>query len=375
MARRTVGSIRPDGPNRWVVQVSAGRDAEGKRRRITRRLRGSKAEAERLLASLLGGADLASSKTTVEQYLVERWMPSKVNLQVTTRVEYLDIIRSKVVPHLGFVELSKLSPLDIDGWLGDLRRTGISEQTVLHAYRLLSGALTQAVKWELLHRNPAKSVDPPKPATPDILRPTLEEALQVIAIFRDHLIQPAVALALGAGLRRSEALGVRWIDLDLEERRVTVAQKRVRPTGHSDVIDEPKTKKSRRTFTIQQWAADSLRSTRRIQMARRLQLGPLWNDSDLVVVDGRGEPLRPGRVSTAFSKLVLENGMRPLKFHGLRHGFATLSVFAGVDLPTLSKRLGHSTTRTTERYFEVIEDADRQAAAKLDRLFQGRGSN
>lgn len=363
MSRRAVGSIRPAGSQRWIIQISVGRAADGKRRRITRRFAGTRQEAEAEFARLLSTVPSTSAPSTLTvSAFLSQWLASKDRRQKTTVEGYETYLRIHILPALGHLRLTKLSVLTLQQWLANVQG---GERTRHHAYSVLRNALNQAVKWDLIPRNPLNSVERPKPPKAEIIRPTLEEALAIIKAVHGTVLEPAVALALGGGLRRSECLGLQWSDIDFNARKVTVRQKRVRLRGE-DIIDVPKTMTSYRTFTLTDWALASLKATRKRHLEGRIALGS--RDIDLVVLDERGRPLSPQGLSHRFSGLMRAEGMRPITFKGLRHGFATLSVLAGVDLPTLAKRMGHSNTKITEIYYEILDAGDRAAAEKLNHL-------
>jgi integrase len=367
--RRPLGYLRQLDSNRWYVQVDLGPDADGKRRKKTRRVTGTKTDANNALLELLSAGPMgkASPSLTLEEYLLRTWLPSKTRIQETTREGYLLKIKGQILPTLGAIPLNQLNPLLLQKWIADLEET-VSKQTCLHAFGVLSNALNQAVKWDLILKNPLVAVDPPRADEPEILRPTLEECLQIIQLFRGHSIEPAVALALGAGLRRSEVCACKWEDIDFEAGTVSVTKKRVRLRG-KNIISHPKSARSRRKLTMATWAIDVLRAVRVRQLRDRVAAGPLWFDTDHVVIGKRGNPLAPNTVTHAFQDVRKKTAMREITYHGLRHGFATMSVLAKTDLPTLSARMGHSNTKITQRYYEIVSEADREAAAKLDALF------
>lgn len=322
------------------------------------------------MANLLSTAPMgtASPNLTLEDYLLRMWLPSKTRLQETTREGYIYKIRGQILPTLGAIPIHNLTSAELHKWVSDLEKE-TSPRTSRHAYSVLMNALTQAIKWELLIRNPLVAVEPPRADEAEIIRPSLEESLQIIELFRGHSIEPAIALALGASLRRSEVCACKWEDIDFENRTVSVTKKRIRLRG-TDVVSHPKSARSRRKLTMARWAVDILRAVRVRQLQDRMAAGPLWFDTDHIVIGKKGYPLAPNTISHAFQEVREKTGLREITFHGLRHGFATMSVMAGVDLPTLSARMGHSSTKITQHYYEIVSESDRLAAEKLDRLFE-----
>ncbi len=211
---------------------------------------------------------------------------------------------------------------------------------------MLNAALNVAVRWRLLDNNPLRAVEIPKVRAsrqPDVL--TLEEAAKYLEAFQGHALEPIIVLALGAGLRRSELAGLRWSDLRFwketdddgvvsEHGEVSIARGLHDRKG--EVLEElPKSIESLRSMALPDWAVTALK------------------------------PLR------ALGPLVAENGapMAPWRIRNLRHTHAVLMLDAGVDLYTVSRRLGHSTTAVTEaHYVDPTERADRAAADALKDL-------
>jgi len=179
---------------------------------------------------------------------------------------------------------------------------------------------------------------------PEVL--TAKEANQYLDAFQGHVLEPIVVLALGAGLRRSELAGLQWGDFDFEKGTVTISR------GHHDraggvIVEPPKSTTSNRVVALPAWAVDVLEPMR--------GLGPV------VVEDGKA--MRPRRISDLYLERIQEKDLRKISLKNLRHTHATLMIEAGVDLFTVSRRLGHSTVAVTQmHYVKPSQEADRQAA-------------
>ncbi len=354
--RREVGSITEVAPGLFRVSVSVGYATDsGKRRRPTKMVRGTERDAEMALARLLLSAGkLPEKEVSVSQYLKEMWLPHvEKRRRAKTADGYRSIVKHHILPELGDVTLAGLTPYGLERWMDSLSRVGsdppkaLSERSRLHIYRCLFTALRTAHQWGLINDNPLRAVEPPKPERPiqkNVL--TLEEAAKYLEAFAGHLIEPHLVLALGCGLRRSELAGLTWASLDFDAGTVTI--ERGLHDRKGEIREEkPKSASSLRTIAVPTWALEILRSLRGI--------GPL------VVCDG--EPLRPGRISAEYRKRVEETGLRYVPLKNLRHTHACLMLDAGVDLYTVSRRLGHSTTGVTElHYVDPSVKADRAAA-------------
>ena len=353
--RREVGSITEIAPDVWRVMVSVGHSSTtGKRRRPTKTIRGDRRTAEVALARLLLAAGrLPESDVTLRQYLEDMYLP---HVEGRLRARTVDGYRSKLEHHvfdeLGDTMLNDLTPYVLDKWIDGVKG---SERSRQHVYRVLSAALNVAVRWRLIENNPLKAVEVPKVnghKKPDVLTPA--EARTYIEAFRGHDLEPIVVLALSAGLRRSELAGLRWTDIDFDAGTVSVA--RGLHDRQGEVIEEaPKSVTSAREVALPAWALELLKPLR--------QLGPL------VVEDG--EPMKPWRITREYLRRLAEKKLRRVQFKNLRHSHACLMLDAGVDLYTVSRRLGHSTVAVTEAHYVTPgEQADRAAADALGDLRQ-----
>lgn len=353
--RREVGTITEIAPDVWRVMVSIGHSSTtGKRRRPTKTIRGDRRAAEVALARLLLAAGrLPESDVTLRQYLEDMYLP---HVEGRLRARTVDGYRSKLEHHvfdeLGDTMLNDLTPYVLDKWIDGVKGSDRSRQ---HVYRVLSAALNVAVRWRLIENNPLKAVEVPKVSghkKPDVLTPA--EARQYIEAFRGHALEPIVVLALSAGLRRSELAGLRWSDIDFDGGTVSIARGLHDRKG--GVIEEvPKSATSTRTVALPGWTCDLLKPLR--------GLGPL-------VVD-EGEPMKPWRISREYHRLLAEKRLRRVQLKNLRHSHACLMLDAGVDLYTVSRRLGHATVAVTEaHYVKPGEKADRAAADALGTLCQ-----
>lgn len=367
------GSIRETAPGRWLIQASGGYDEfTGRRRRITRRVRGTRADAEKALTKVLAELDEGTwaepGRVTLARYLEERWLPHmRTRVREKTWGRYASLVRHHVVPRIGRVPLGRLRPAHVQSVVDGMLAAGQSRASALQAYRVLSEALRHAVRWQLLATNPAAGASPPRPERRELNVP---EADQVRALLEEALGTPwyvPLLLAASCGLRRGEALGVRWRDLDLDTGtlRVTSTLQRV---GGELAFQAPKTERSRRTLAVPPFALAELRRHRREQAERRLLLGEAWRDLDLVADRGDGEPLDPEAFTHAFTRLARRAGLpEGARLHDLRHAYASRLLEAGVHPKVASEALGHANVAfTMQVYQHLLPSMAQQAAAAIE---------
>jgi integrase len=363
------GNIRKRAKGTWTLTVDLGLDpATGKRRQRYRTVKGTKKEAEAALAGMVHavetGLDFNASHITMRDYL-ERWLEvTRKRVKDRTYVRYSEILRLHVIPIVGSLQLAKLKPLHLEKVYAVAEDRGLSKQSVLHIHRVTYSALRQAVRWQLVGRNVAEAVIPPRPDRRNVpaLEPT-DVRLLLIAVAGTHLEMPTI-LAVGTGMRLGEVLGLRWQDVNMTRGELRVNQ----TLQITMVFDTPKTHRSVRTVTLPGFVIAALRQHRKEQNERRLLLGDVWAELDLVIDDGAGGPMRPAVVSRQFRATTRKAGM-DLTFHGLRHGHASLMLAAGEHLKVVSEQLGHSTIGITgDLYTHVAPAVRRQAVDKLERL-------
>ena len=170
------------------------------------------------------------------------------------------------------------------------------------------------------------------------------------------------------GLRRGEAAGLRWTDVDLDGRSVTINQQRL-AYGRTVATGPPKTVASRRTIALDRTTVAVLRAHRRRQEAERVAAGQAWCNSGYVFTQTDGQPLHPDFLTRRFRALVERSGLPPVRLHDLRHGAASLAHSAGADLKTLQELLGHtSIVLTADTYTSVLTDKHHKTAEATARL-------
>jgi integrase len=253
---------------------------------------------------------------------------------------------------------------------------GLSPRTVAYVHTILHRALKDAVRWGRLARNPADAADPPRAAS----KPAGVEAWDASTLRRflnssrtgsDRLYGLWVLLA-STGMRRGEALGVRWSDVDLEEARLQIVQTVIQIRGRV-CFGDPKTAHGRRSVKLDTWTVAALREHRKLAVEERLLAGPDFCDNGLVFHQPDGKPLRPESVSRSFASRVRKYGLPQLRLHGLRHTWATLALQRGVHPRVVQERLGHSTIAITLGiYSHVAPTLHGQAAQVIaDDIFAG----
>jgi len=376
------GSIRKRGKSSYRLTFDLERDNTGKRRQRTVTVCGSKKQAEaelsRILADLQHGGFVDPGTVTVGEYL-KRWLDHVASKTSTkTHERYDEIVNFAIAPHLGTIRLSKLRAIHIQGFYsealvsGQKRRSGgLSAQTVLHYHRILSQSLKQAVKWQLLANNPADAVEPPRPSRPEMVVLDDNQTATLLGAAESTPLFLPVLLAATTGMRRGEVLALRWSNVDLDQKRLSVAQTLEKSRSRGLRFKQPKTKRSRRTISLPSITVEALRKRRAEQAEVYLRLGRGWDIDTLVCCRPDGTPINPNTLTSGFASLVRSLDIPQVTFHGLRHTHATHLFKEGVHPKIAQERLGHSTISTTlDLYSHVMPGMQEDAALRVDKALK-----
>jgi integrase len=379
------GHLRERGKGNWWAVVDIGNDpVTGKRRQKWHKLtsmskKKAQDELNKLLTDMSNGTYVLPSSLTVGEYL-ERWLQdyARINTSERTFEWYQLVVRVHLSKSLGDIPLHKLTPLDIQGHYsralnGENGRRALSARSVLHHHRILREALQQAVRWRLLTINPADGTEPPRPRAKEMSILTPEQSSALIEGSRGHRLHLPIVLALGAGLRKGEIFGLQWKDIDFTS-GIAHIRRSLEPAASGPHFKEPKTAKGRRSIALPSFALEALRQHRVQQAELRLQIGPDYNDLDLVCCLPDGRPVVYNLVRD-FQALLKRLGLPKVRFHDLRHSHASLLLAQGIHPKVVSERLGHSQVGITlDTYSHLLPNLQQEAAAKLDSLLKVAGN-
>jgi integrase len=371
------GHIRQRG-RVWYAIVDARDAVTGARRRKWISLgpeckgrREAQVRCAELVTELRRGTSIDPDKVVVKEYLdrFDRdWIATHVSADSRERYRFaLDHVRRQ----LGDKRLQKLRPADLATFYAALAREGLAPRTIRLAHAVLHRALGQAKTWGIIRDNPAELAKPPK--VPDQETPMLQpdQAAVLLERLRGDPLYMLAAVALGTGMRRNEMLGLRWGDVDLNAGRLTIEQSLEQTTTHGIRTKGPKTKHGRRTISLPAHLVMLLRQHWREQQQPRLAIGfGKSPDSALVFATAAGGFLSPNAITKAWPVAMAAIGMPAVTLHSLRHTHASMLIANGVDILTISRRLGHSSpTITLGVYGHLIHGTDDRAAAIMDAAF------
>jgi integrase len=371
------GHLKERSPGHWAIVLEIRDPESGKRKRKWHSFAGSKRAAQiecaRLIAELSGGGYVEPARTTLTEFL-DRWL-EHVKTQVSPRSHerYCELARKNIVPLLGTTALSKLQPAAISSAYAKAlagghrkRPGGLAPRTVHHMHRILRQALQQAVRWQILVRNPAELVKPPRVERTKSATLSAEQAAQLLGALAHSRVYWPTLIALATGMRRGEVLALRWQHVDLE-RGVLEVVETIEETKTSLRFKPPKNGKTR-AITLPAFAVAELRRLKLEQAEELLRLGIRQTGMTLVCGRADGEVHKPLALTYEFARFVRQlKDLPQVRFHDLRHSHATQLLASGVHPKIAQERLGHSSVGITlDLYSHAVGSLQDEAASRVD---------
>jgi integrase len=406
---RTAGQIKPRGEGRWLVTVFLGRDTTGRRLYQSETVHGGRKTAEKKLRDMLREKDtgrlVRPDKRPLGEYL--DWYLAnvvKTRVRASTFASYALVFANYVRPELGAVRLDKLTPLHLQALVSKLSERGLSARTVRYALAILGGAMIKARRLRLIPWNPLEEVDLPRESRRDLRVPGTAARARLLAELEADTHWPLWCVMVTTGLRPGEALGLRWIDVDLVTGILTV-QRSLSRVGDAWELTEPKTAQGRRAVPLPVEAIAVLRAHQARQAAAREDLADVYRDHGFIFANEIGDPLdwsnvRHRHFARALGRAVLTcsacglplkrgtdgalthagpvlvaaadrpaghspapfNELQGLRPYDLRHLHASLLLARGVSLRTVSERLGHSDPGFTLSTYTHVVPGTQEAA-------------
>jgi integrase len=376
------GHIRRRGLHSWELKFDVGCGPDGKRKIQYVAFRGSKREAHAKLTQLLAavgqGDYVEPSKTAVADFVrsrVDQWEAAG-DISARTAQRYRQLAENQIVPHLGAMLLQKLRPLDVETWHTALRNGGrvrgeggIAPRTIGNAHRILGKALRDAARNGMVARNVVSEQSAPKAADDEMV--IVRDVPGLVERLREWRLGTVAMVSLFTGMRLGEVLAVRLNRVDLDRRVAQVREALEQTKAHGIRFKPPKSKAGRRDITLPDVLVEALREHRKRQLEFWMQLGRgRLPDDALLFANLDGGPLSPNAVSAAWADFADSIGMPDVTFHGLRHTHASQLIDEGVDIVTISKRLGHAKPDITLRvYAHLFRKDDSRAAAAINAVW------
>lgn len=351
----------------WCSVFTMGYDQNGRRKR--RYVYGcSKKDVQEKLLKLHNdfsqGFMLDATRITVKEFL-EQWLEEAVRpgVRQSTFVRYDSIIRLHIFPYIGGLKLNQLSSNHIQKFYGFLRQNNRSPRTIQLVHVLLSKSFNQALRWNTITANPCALVSKPKVLKKSMKFWTAEQLSHFLEQAKKDRLYGLYVLAITSGLRLGELFGLKWTDLNIDNRTLAI-QRTVHDLNGHNRVGEPKTSKGKRNIILPKFAINALDAHAQAMRSEGIT-------SEWIFCDTIGHPLRRGNFrKRSFLGLLKESGLPPIRFHDLRHSAATLLFSQGVHPKIVQELLGHSQISITlDTYSHVLPSLQQESANKIDHVF------
>ncbi|MEN2742499.1 site-specific integrase [Microbacterium sp. X-17] len=327
----------------------------------------ARSKADQARARARAGAPVRDDTRSLGDWLAE-WIDTYLALSdraESTKIMHAGYVRTWIVPIIGTVPLGKLTVNDVNRMLLAMKAAGKAESTRRNAYTTLRKSLDDAVVNGLIATNPAHRIRQPGVTRREARYLTPLEVTALLSAAATHRYGIVLRFILGTGVRRGEALALRWNDIHLANGHAALRGSLTRRESGL-VVSGVKTKASRRTVALSPTMIDLLRRHKAAQAAERLHAGHLWEASNLVFTTASGAPVEPQNVLRTVREAAKKAGLQRVTVHSLRHTYATAALLNGVALKVVSANLGHASIQiTADTYGHVTDDAARAAAVKV----------
>ncbi|WP_240417387.1 site-specific integrase [Paenibacillus periandrae] len=371
MAGRTV---KKDG-KAWYFILTHGKKENGKPQQHKKRGFKTKQDAQKALNdlehSLTTGTYQKPNKMLYREYMINHWLEDKLTMvKKQTLATYKWLIVGHVLPALGDIELTKLTPMAIQNFYNKLTKDGkLTDENIQKIHTLINDSLKKAERWELISKNPAALVDRPKATRKEVIVWDVNEVKKFLKqADNGNRYYIAFLIALTSGARQGEILGLRWQDVDFDNNCIRITQ--TLSSDGKEILPYTKTKSGTRSVDLPEETMKRLSKHKRMLEQEKMKAEPgTYGDMDLVVCTQLGTPTNKSNIRRVFSSAIKRADVKKIKFHSMRHTHATLLLLQGVNPKIVSERLGHATVRLTlDTYSHLLPSMQKETAEKFGKM-------
>lgn len=366
------------GEDKWMYMLDTGKNENGKRKQKKKSGFKSEKEAKKALtlaeSEVYQGTYIEPSKVSYGEYVFNWLNNRKLDLHEQTYTANKMYIKKYIIPHLGKVSLTDLRKDHIQKFINTMceierkdGKKGYAPKTIKKAVEIIRTSLGDAVEDELIKKNVSKKVTLPKQVKKEMTVWTHEEVDVFKRVAEKDKLYCAFYLALATGMRQGEILGLRWKDIDFDNKTLTIHQ----VLGHNGkvIYSGAKNKTSERTIPLTELTIKALRIQKAIVAEDKMKNRKSYQDLGLVICTSLGTPQSPRNLLRSFYRLIKQADVPKITFHNLRDTHATLLLSKGVNVKVISERLGHSSIRVTlDTYSHILPTMQKDALDKLENM-------
>lgn len=363
--------------NKWYFVLEVGDGS--KRKRVKRRgfkRRQDAEEAERELKNKLsGGLDLAGSKTLYKDFMSDHLRDKKLSVRESTLKTYSALVNNHILPHLGNLQLGEIKPRHIQNLYNDLSESGrLSDENIQKVHSIINESLNKAAGYDMIIKNPAMAIKRPKAEKKEMLYWSEQESHKFLnsALREDARYYCAFLLALTTGMRQAEILGLRWTDIDLDRRIISVSQT-ISHDGKKFQADT-KTTAGRRSIGIDINTVTALRTLKHRCNEEKMRDKLIYEDNGLVICTSTGTKVTPRNLNRSFCIFLEKSGVKRIRFHDLRHTHVVMLLKARENNKRIAERMGWSSVKMIDRYSHIMPNMQQDTADLFGSVFFRNGA-
>lgn len=368
-----MGNIRQRNDGRWEGRYTIGHDpltGKQKRRSVyANSYDGVLKKLKKLSADVDFGTYIEPSNTSVADWMTQWVSEYTLDLKPLTLKLYKEYVENRINPALGEIKLTSLKPQHIQSFYGKLNET-LAPKTITNIHGVLHKGLGQAVKLEMIAKNPADDCTKPRVHKRQLTPFDTDSIMKFLAAISDHDYKSFYTVAVFTGMRQSELIGLTWDCVDFDTKTIWVYRQLQRRPG--EYAFAPLKNNKGRMLMPSNIVMKELKKIKKQQNKWRQEAGSAWyNPDDLVFTTETGDHLLHFKISKEFKTIVRKMDKPALRFHDLRHSFAVLSLQAGDDIKTVQGNLGHhSAAFTMDTYAHITTAMQKRSARRMDKLIE-----
>lgn len=363
--------------NKWyfIIEVGSGKDRKRiKRRGFKRKLDADEAERE-LLRQLKGGLDLSAAKTPYRVFMADHLKDKRTSVKENTLKVYTALVNNHILPVLGDLPIGDITPRHIQNLYNDLFESKkLSGENIQKVHSIINESLNKASAHDMIMKNPVLAVKRPKAAKKEMLFWDEQESHKFLnsALQENARYYCAFLLALTTGMRQGEILGLRWKDIDLDRRTISVSQ----TLSHDgkNFQAETKTTAGRRSIGIDVFTVTALRTLRHRTKEEMMSNKNIYEDNDLVVCTNIGTRVTPRNLNRSFCIFLEKSKVKRIRFHDLRHTHVVMLLKARENNKRIAERMGWASVKMIDRYAHIMPNMQQDTADLFGDVFFKTGA-